>query len=310
MPMRCAQASLRARACAAGALLLALCAARAAQAQEAVWVASPIERAQNWYAAARAALEDEGVLVAEAEPGSGSCSAESARAAAGARGLHLGVCVRPQQERGIVVELIRDDGERASGAAPIGRAGEAYRRAELALALGREGLLRVRSTPAGALVSVDGRPAGHAPFERRFAPGSHELAFELEGFASERRTVELARGSAVELEVQLSRAGRSQAAPRSETSPLNYILGGALALGGGTAFAIGLAALLRDGDCTERAADGGCARRVSFGTRSAVLFGAGVAALAAGGVFLLLAPIEVEASADPSSARLDLRARF
>jgi hypothetical protein len=298
-------------------LLLAAAAGRAA-AQEAVWIASPAEQRQRWYAAARSALEAEGVLVSEAGEGGEPCAPARARDAARARGATRGLCLEVEgagDATAVTVELAAENGAAARAgaraahgdAAPATRA--AYRSALLALELGDAGLLRVRTTPEGAVVAFDGEPGGHAPLERRLAPGTHRIDLSLDGFAPQQRDVQVARGRVFELDVQLDRAAAGEAALRSERSPINYIVGGALLVGAAPLLAISLVALARNGDCVEQRGDA-CTERVRFGARSAILLGAGAAALAAGTYLVLAAPIEVEVRADTGGAGLSLNARF
>jgi hypothetical protein len=63
-----------------------------------------------------------------------------------------------------------------------------------------------------------------------------------------------------ELDVQLVRAARGEAALRRERSPLNYIVGGALLVGAIPLLAISLVALARNGDCVEESG-GACTER-------------------------------------------------
>jgi hypothetical protein len=298
---------------------LVLAAARPARAQEAVWVASPAEQRQRWYAAARGALEAEGVLVSEAGEGGDRCAPAQAREAARARGATRGLCLEVEHDgehaTAVTVELAGEQGAAERGRAEVERADAAaatraaYRSALLALELGDSGLLRVRTTPEGAVVAFDGEPGGHAPLERRLAPGAHRVALSLDGFAPHQQDVQVARGRVLELDVQLERASGGEPLARRERSPINYIVGGALLVGAAPLLAISLVALARDGDCVERSG-GVCTERVRFGARSAILLGAGAAALAAGTYLVLAAPIEVEVRADADGAGVSLGGRF
>ena len=304
---------------AAACALLALPAG--ARAQEALWVASPVERLEPWFGAVRDALESEGVVVSEADAETAACSAERARDAARGLGARHGLCVEVDRTAtgatSVTIDLVRADGAAGEGTAESTRGDtaqasrEAYRRAELAIDLGSTALLRVHTTPEGALVEIEGSLAGHAPLERRVTPGSHEIDLTLDGFATERRKVDATPGRAVDVVVHLERAAKAPVAMRSEASPLNFIVGGALLVGAAPALAVSLIALVRDGDCTGgRDALGACQARVHFGTRSALLLGVGTAALAGGGFLVLATPIRVDVRAGPQSAALSLRARF
>jgi hypothetical protein len=291
-----------------------------ATAQEAVWTAGSGDQLEPWYAAAREALEADGVAVVETGSEHAACSGERGREVARTRGMAHGLCVDVEQ-RGprtstVVVRVLRADGESGEGRAEAEPGGiatavrDAYRQAEIALALGNTGLLRLRTTPQGALVRIDGEPAGHAPLERRLSPGAHRIEVALDGFEGVVREVHLVRGHAVDLHVALARAANAPARTRTEPSPLNYILGGSLIVAAVPALAISLAALAGDGDCARRGADGGCLERVRFGARSGLLLGAGVAALIGGGVLLFVAPFEIEVQADAQSARATFAASF
>lgn len=303
---------LRACSALAVAILATLCCGGAA-AQQALWVAAPGERGQPWYTDVCAALEAEGVVISEALGVQPACTPALARAAAEERGVALGLCVWVREGEAIV-DLARVGGPagqgRASIGAGVGRAmGEAYRRAEVAVTLGGRGLLRVSSTPQGALATLDGEPIGHAPFERRLAPGSHALRLSLEGFADAERSVEVKRGRVIDLDVRLVPESGERAAQTS-TSPLNYVLGGVLVLAAVPALGFSIATLAQEGECDVRDAAGICTERVNFGARSGVLLGAGIAALAAGALFLIWQPLEVEVSAGEEGAALGLRSRF
>ena len=307
----------RALAAAACALLFVPTGVRA---QEALWAASPAERLEPWFGAVRKALESEGIVVSEAEAETVACSAELARDAARELGARHGLCLDVDRTAtgatAVTIDLVRADGAAGEGTAESPRGDtaratrEAYRRAELAIELGSTALLRVHTTPEGALVEIEGSLAGHAPLERRVTPGPHEVGLSLDGFAPERHKVDVTPGRAVDVIVHLERA-KAPVSTRSEPSPLNFIVGGALLVGAAPALALSLIALARDGDCTGgRDASGACEARVHFGTRSAVLLGVGTAALAAGGFLVLATPIQVDVHAGPRSARLAVRARF
>ena len=141
-----------------------------------------------------------------------ACTPARARAAAEERGVALGVCVNVYDEAA-VIDLARVGGSAGQGHAAIadgvGRAiGEAYRRAELALTLGAEGLLRVGCTPQGALATLDGEPSAM----RRSSAGSHRdatrCACRSKASADAERTVDVERGRVLDLDVRLAPRGR------------------------------------------------------------------------------------------------------
>jgi hypothetical protein len=69
------------------------------------------------------------------------------------------------------------------------------------------GSLLIRSTPAGAHVTIDGRQAGQTPLAiRELAPGTHAVRVSREGFvAQERRVVLSPTAPAQSLEIELLR---------------------------------------------------------------------------------------------------------
>jgi hypothetical protein len=194
-------------------------------------------------------------------------------------------------------------------------ASELFEAAQRQLSLGERALLRVNSVPLGAVVWIDGRPAGVTPFEHPEAAGAHALRVTLAQFHAEERRIDLARGAMSTLDVRLrysggaSRtAGGLDAATRT-TSPANFVLGGLLSLVALPALVAGINTLVNDGQCLESAADG-CRERARFGVQSALLLSAGGVALLAGGYLLVAQPFGVEAEVSPTAARLQMRGRF
>jgi hypothetical protein len=306
------------------ALVLATLSPSLTHAQDAVWVPAPTELRDAWYPPAAAALEAQGVLVREAQSDAEACSAPACAAkVARELGLRLAVLVRVEGDaesaaKRVSVTLV--DPERHTGDASVGivdgdvaaAVRTAYQQAELALELGDQGLLRVQTTPEGALVSIDGEAAGLAPVERRLTAGPHRVVLSLDGFAGEQRSVELGRGRALELHAKLARLALAPtpAGPR-KASPLNWIVGGALVLAAAPALVVSLRTLGADGDCAGmRDANGGCPERVHFGARSAALLGLGSAALLAGAYVLIAAPFTIEARADAHGARVAVAGGF
>jgi hypothetical protein len=286
-----------------------------AAAQEAVWLVSPAQRAAPWYEAARALLQSEGVTVHDADACDPlACVAEQARAL-GAQ-VALSVRVEPAAARASVT-LLTPSGTRGAASRVVERGDvaaalrDAYRGAELALELGDDGLLRVATTPEGALVWIDGRVAGAGPLARRVKPGPHAISVSQDGFATRAMRVEVARGAATDLRVRLARSAPSSRPAQRERSALNYLLGGALLLGAVPMLASSLSTLALNGECAvKRDASGRCAEVVHFGAISGVLLGAGSAALVGGVYLLVAAPFTVQAQAARGALRLTMRARF
>lgn len=86
---------------------------------------------------------------------------------------------------------------------------EADRRAKLDQALaelrGRVGEVAVTVTPAGAGVTIDGRPVGKAPLDEpvRLAPGKHEVSVRLAGHEQAKATVTVAGGGQATVKIAL-----------------------------------------------------------------------------------------------------------
>jgi hypothetical protein len=99
----------------------------------------------------------------------------------------------------------------------------------------------------------------------------------------------------------------SRGAPSAKASSLNWWLGGALALGAIPLVALPLHTLAREGKCAEHAGGGQCTERVEFGARSAVMLGAGAAALIAGTTLMIARPFAV--GVDVSAERAVIRLR-
>ena len=88
------------------------------------------------------------------------------------------------------------------------------------------GRLAIEVDRAGAGIEVDGEPVGESPLEEplALAPGSHEIAVELEGFAAQRREVRLVSGRRLEESFALEPEGpaappAAAEAPREEREP-------------------------------------------------------------------------------------------
>lgn len=68
--------------------------------------------------------------------------------------------------------------------------------------------LRLRSTPSGARVWVDGRSVGRTPLEHEVEPGPHDVRVQLRGYVSEQHRVTAVAGTEDTLSVSLSEAPR------------------------------------------------------------------------------------------------------
>ena len=75
----------------------------------------------------------------------------------------------------------------------------------------------ILSSPPGASVSVDGRPAGKTPLDGlRLKPGRHEVALALEGHETWSGTVEVAAGEKGRVEARLRPLAKAPAPPVAE----------------------------------------------------------------------------------------------
>jgi tetratricopeptide (TPR) repeat protein len=84
--------------------------------------------------------------------------------------------------------------------------------------------LSVLSEPSGAHVLVDGRPAGTTPWTEELAPGEHVVRITKDGFAEERRDVELDATRALDVTVVLAPAAPSAGAlPPTTNVPLEPV---------------------------------------------------------------------------------------
>lgn len=304
------------------ALLCALCAGRAAG-QQSVWLVQPGQQRAPWYARVRTAVEAEGIVVSVGAPEQPVCEvAECARELARSVGASRAVLLRVDRDAShverVTIELAVVEGPSGQASVEVTGGGiasatrRAYRQAELSLALGDMGMLLVTSTPVAALVSLDGEPIGHAPLQKRLSPGAHRIALSLDGFVRQERRLNVERGRASDVVVRLLRApDAAPSATRTETSPLNYIVGAVLVAASVPALGSAIRTLALDGDCARaRDASGACAERVHFGARSGALFALGAAALIGGCLIMLEAPFTIEAQADQHAARVGLAARF
>ena len=70
----------------------------------------------------------------------------------------------------------------------------------------KQGTLIVRTSVAGADVTVDGAPRGHAPAELRLAPGTHTIELEHGGYETEERNVVMATGDRKVVDITLREA--------------------------------------------------------------------------------------------------------
>lgn len=280
-----------------------------------------LERAR---AGAIEALAERGVRLVRAPDGEPcddeECAADvAARAGADYVALVL-VEAREDGGRRVRARLVRASGEPRDATADVGDAGIAdAAAAAVAAALdagaaGGSGFLMVRTRPVGAAIEIDGERAGESPLRRMVSAGEHTVRVVPERGAPRVRRVTVRALEETALSIDLAaddEPERASAGPvRTEPSPFNWILGGALAIGGVLALVSPLQTLATEGECVQLIEDVGCFERVQFGPRSAVLLGVGLAALTAAVIVDAVAPIRVAVRADATSATMRLEARF
>jgi hypothetical protein len=97
------------------------------------------------------------------------------------------------------------------------------------------GILKLTSKPAGARVTLGGKPLGQTPLERGLPAGDHSVTLELEDWQPETRSITVTKGRIDTVEVELTPG------PSAPKKTLAYVLlgtGAALALGGGILIAL------------------------------------------------------------------------
>ncbi|NOY92251.1 MAG: PEGA domain-containing protein [Deltaproteobacteria bacterium] len=187
--------------------------------------------------------------------------------------------------------------------------------------------LRVLGEPAGAAITVDGRPAGRLPYETHLDAGEHDVSVSQRGRVTQRHEVEIPEeGEAVVVRVDLAMDAASVVAPEAsrarepsaqmDASPRRRpIVGPALLAAGGVAGTAWGAWASSRGGCLEHNAMGDCTRqrRFSGGEKAghaAALIGGGLALVGAVLWFSLGGQSaqgpEVELGVGPGEARFRL----
>ncbi len=313
---------------------LALLIPGAAAAQSAVVLVPEVDAAADSLERARAgaieALAERGVRLVRAPDGEPCEEAECAARMVEQTGTdYVALVTLEVREDGgerVRVQIVRATGEPGTAVADVGEAGVADAAAAAlgtaldAHARSGSGFLLVRTDPPGARVEIDGESAGQSPLRRMVSAGEHRVrVVPSSGEPRERR---VSVRALEETRVVFDRRGRDgdedeegeeAAAPRTtrtEPSPLNWIIGGGLAIGGVVALISPLQTLATEGECVALIENVGCAERVSFGAQSAVLLGIGLAALTAAVIVDAVAPIRVQVEAAPTGAALRVQGRF
>ena len=126
--------------------------------------------------------------------------------------------------------------------------------------------LEIVSTPAGAMVSIDGEQVGTTPVQLALTPDPHEIVVEAAGHVAHRRRLDLASGQLASIDVQLAPEARApEPAERDRGHKLALTLGSTSVAGGVVGLATGIALLAIhatpiSGRCTSDVidADGDC----------------------------------------------------
>jgi len=189
--------------------------------------------------------------------------------------------------------------------------------------------IHVRGAPAGAVVSLDGKPVGVLPYRGAVSPGDHQLEVKAEGYAAKRMpiviTLEPTTTARVELQLEPERptthARTDQSPPLAtdyvaddparaftdQASPWNFIVGGVLAAGGVALATIEpIQTISKDGNCANTA----CTERYSAGAETALKIGAGALLAAAGVTLMVWQPLRIEAHATPDRAVMRAQLTF
>lgn len=164
----------------------------------------------------------------------------------------------------------------------------------------------VRSQPAGARATVDGKPMGNTPVELELPGGQHRLVLELEGYNKTERSFTVVSGVEERLDVQMLKPpGRFP----------HRALGWTALAGGVALVAAGVYSATIDGKiiaCAEDEKDlnGLCPRVRDTDALTAVLMGAGAAGLTLGGVWLWIASQQAPAEASSGASAHTVGLRF
>lgn len=79
------------------------------------------------------------------------------------------------------------------------------------------GQIKLTSRPAGARVTVDGRPSGVTPLELVLAPGEHAVVISAAGHPDTTRTVAIVQGTNLPLDIALGASGSRSKLPLAIT---------------------------------------------------------------------------------------------
>ncbi|MBX3270900.1 MAG: PEGA domain-containing protein [Sandaracinaceae bacterium] len=179
------------------------------------------------------------------------------------------------------------------------------------------GFVLVRSSPSGARVEVEGIAYGATPLRLTLPAGEHAVTVVHPTAGTQQVRARVTSGEEAQLLVEIGATAEpgatAPAGPRvvhTERSPFNWVIGGALAIGGVVALISPLSTLAREGQCHEEIEDVGCVEMIRVGAQTGILLGTGLALLVAAVVVDVVAPIRVEVSASPAGARIGVEGRF
>lgn len=279
------------------------------------------------------ALEDAGVQViatAEAqrrmvgEPYAECAALDCGGSVVRRLGVDYAVLVTVWAPRGtptVVVVTLIGENDSAAGDAPVVQ-GDVAAAALNALATARQrwqaaqmGFVDVRSTPEGADVEVDGRLVGRTPVRHLVMAGERRVRVELAGFEPVEQVVHVVPMREHPVAVTLSPASDVSAPePITRTEPhlANWVLGGALVLGGVVALISPLHTLAVLDQCVDAHGlpEGYCRSTATFGAQSGILLGIGAAALAGGIVVMVAQPLQATTVVTPDAAWIQLSGTF
>lgn len=144
--------------------------------------------------------------------------------------------------------------------------------------------LRVESTPPGASLRIDGRPAGRTPWERRLRLGEHTIEVSDDGFLTATKSVRLVRRKQSEVQIQLERR-RDDSGVRAARIAGMGVAYGLGAAGLGLFFVAGDLALQKVNGLEDRCPQQSCYRRDNAEVEAARALGtAATVGLVVGGV--------------------------
>lgn len=180
-----------------------------------------------------------------------------------------------------------------------------------------EGVVRVVSDPAGAVVYVDDRSVGMTPMDVPLGPGAYAIRVEKPGFIEEGRSIEVEAGVDADVRFRLMPTATSLDAEAAslERSARRWFVAGGVSLGLGVAgVAAGTPLIVMDarpyeGNCRADA-DGNCAKLLDTMGAGASMATAGVIGLGAGTAMLLIGRKRRAARAELAPAPGGMAVRF